>query len=386
MNVLHVIPAVAARYGGPSHAVLGMGRALAHQRVDVLIATTDADGPGRLPVEPEAPQSWQGVPTIFFPRQWSEGFKYSRPLARWLGQHVLDFQVVHIHAVFSHACLAAAHACRLSRIPYVVRPLGTLDPWSLRQKPVRKRLLWHFGASQMLREAAAVHYTTTAEQCLAETPLALQRGVVIPLGVDAEYFDDPENPNGGGPAEGHPYVLMLGRLHPKKGMELLVDVFLQFASHPESKDWRLVIAGDGDAEYVANFKQLVHSRGGDDKILLSGWLGGVRKAAALRGAALLALPSRQENFGLVVAESLACGTPVLVSDQVNLADQITAANAGWVVPLERARLFEALCEALGNTDERVRRGAAGRELARARFKWDVVAAQLGQLYSNLAGA
>src|SRR5438445_1337264 len=193
MNVLHVIPAVAPRYGGPSHAVLGMGRVLANHGVNVCIATTDADGAGHLPVEHGKVQDWQGVPAVFFPRQWSEAFKYSGPLAAWLGDHVTDFDVVHVHAVFSHACLAAANACRSGHVPYIVRPLGTLDPWSLRQKPIRKRLLWHCGARSMLQKAAAVHYTTSEEQRLVEESLGLGRGVVIPLGVDAELLAAPSD-------------------------------------------------------------------------------------------------------------------------------------------------------------------------------------------------
>src|SRR3979409_1067907 len=122
MHVLPVIPARPPRDGGPSHAVVGMGRALPYQGVGVLIATTDADGPTRLPVERGAQLSWQGIPAIFFARQWSEAFKCSRLLAPRLDARVGDFDVVHTHAVFSHACLAAAGACQRSGVPYVVRP------------------------------------------------------------------------------------------------------------------------------------------------------------------------------------------------------------------------------------------------------------------------
>jgi glycosyltransferase involved in cell wall biosynthesis len=365
-----------------------MGRALPYQGVSVLIATTDADGPTRLPVERGAQLSWQGIPAIFFPRQWSEAFKYSRLLATWLDRHVGDFDVVHIHAVFSHACLAAAGACQRSGVPYVVRPLGTLDPWSLRQKPVRKRLLWHVGVRRMLQGAAAIHYTTAAERRLAEIPLGLHHGVVIPLGVDAELFAGPLEDNGvlerDQPFGSQPYILVLGRLHPKKGLELLLDAFMQLASSAPYRHWRLVIAGDGDAQYVASLKQLIRRLGGDDKVHMVGWLGGSAKVAALRGAALLVLVSQQENFGLVVAEALACGTPVLVSTEVNLADEIRAVEAGWVVPLEPTALLETLAYALGHDDERVRRGRAGCALARGRFTWPGVAAELASLYCAVA--
>jgi glycosyltransferase involved in cell wall biosynthesis len=361
-----------------------MGLALPDKGVSVLIATTDADGPRRLPVEIGATLSWQGIPAIFFRRQWSEAFKYSGPLAEWLGDHVADFDVVHVHAVFSHACLAASQACRRSGVPYVVRPLGTLDPWSLRQKPMRKRLLWQVGVRRMLDGAAAIHYTTAAEQRLAEKPLGLRRGVVIPLGVAAELLGDPladqHEYEQNHPFGSQPYVLVLGRLHPKKGLESFIEIFLQLANTADYRQWRLVVAGDGEPDYVASLKRLIHQQRGEDKIFFAGWLGGLDKMVALRGAALLALPSRQENFGLVVAEALACGTPVLVSTQVNLADEITAAKAGWVAPLERAAWLETLSHALRDDDERARRGLAGRELARARFTWPGVATELARLY------
>jgi glycosyltransferase involved in cell wall biosynthesis len=384
MRVLHVIPGIAARYGGPSQAVVGMGRALEHRHVGVLIATTDADGPGRLPVRLGEPVDWQGVPAIFFQRQWSEAWKYSRPLARWLDAHVAEFNLVHIHAVFSHACVAAAAACRRRSVPYIVRPLGTLDPWSLHQKAARKQVLWHLGVKQMLQRAAAIHYTTVSEKQLAEFPLHLERGVVVPLGVDDALFSGrcvADTFRAAHPELGtDPYLLVLGRLHPKKGLELFLDVFMAATGAAEHRHWRLVVAGDGDAAYVASLKQFAVDRGAFERVLFTGWVGGNEKVGALQGAALLVLPSHQENFGLVVAEALACGVPVLVSQHVNLAAEIESAEAGWVAPLERSALLATLLEALQRGDERMRRGARGSEFARAHFNWPAVASKLGDLY------
>ncbi|MBV9892942.1 MAG: glycosyltransferase [Chloroflexi bacterium] len=383
MRALHVIPAVAERYGGPSHAIVGMGRALCQAGVEVLIATTDADGSAdRLSVPVGETLSWHDVPTVMFRRQWSEAFKYSAPLSRWLHDNVGNYDVVHIHAVFSHACLAAASASRRRDVPYIVRPLGTLDPWSLHQKANRKRALWQFGGKRMLKGAAAVHYTTLAEQTLAETGLGLQRGVVIPLGVDDTLFEDAS-----GEAlqlcDGAPYVLVLGRLHPKKGLERFIDAFLEATEDSGLGRWRLAIAGDGEPAYVAGLRQSVQRHDTAAKVQFVGWLTGERKAAALREAQLLALPSHQENFGIVVAEALACGTPVLISEFVNLADEIRRAGAGWIVPLEHSAVVDALRQALRNDDARGVRGRAGRELARARFTWNSVGAQLAGLYSDL---
>jgi len=238
-----VIPAVAPRYGGPSQAIVEMCRAISDQGVEVLLATTDADGQSRLTVGLETALEYSGVRTIFFPARLGERFNYSPAVARWLDENVKNFDLVHVHAVFSHPSLAAARACRKHGVPYVVRPLGSLDPWSMRQKSVRKRLIWQMAGGRMLRGAARVHYTTREEQRLAESSLALDHGVVIPLGVDAEAISD----QGGAGAfrECHsalgdrPYLLALNRIHPKKNYELLIQAFLAVAKKSELQNWRL---------------------------------------------------------------------------------------------------------------------------------------------------
>jgi glycosyltransferase involved in cell wall biosynthesis len=387
MQILHVIPGIAARYGGPSAAILGMCHALETQGVTSLIATTDADGPGRLPVPLGQPMLYQGVHVLFFPRQWHEGFKYSYPLARWLETHVHRFDVVHLEAVFSHASLAAARACRRQHIPYVVRPLGALAPWGLQHKRWPKRLLWHLGVRQMLHQAAAIHYATEEERHQAEDGLGLRRGVVIPLGIDLEAWAT-------GATAGHfrqqypmlgthPYVLVLSRLHPVKGLEDFLARFLEVTRQPGLQHWRLVVAGDGDADYAAGLRRLVRGYGGEAHVLFTGWLPDPEKTAAVQEAALLALPSQYESFGLVALEALASGVPVLVSTHVNLAATIQAAGAGWVSSLERTAFLYHLTAALQSDDERVCRGAAGQALVRSRFTWAAVAMQLQQLYGTL---
>src|SRR5205823_6494495 len=100
-----------------------------------------------------------------------------------------EFDVVHAHAVFSYAPLAAARACQAHGVPYIVRPLGSLDPWSMAQSRLKKQLLWHTGVARMLRRASAIHYTSAEEQRLAESTLGLHHGIVVPLAVDDRLFD-----------------------------------------------------------------------------------------------------------------------------------------------------------------------------------------------------
>lgn len=383
MRILHVIPGVAPRYGGPSAAVFEICRSLANVGLEVMIATTDANGPGRLPVALGRTVDYQNVPTIFFPRQWSEAYKYSRPLAKWLRRYVTDFDVVHVHAVFSHASIAAAASARSANVPYLVRPLGSLNRWALGHKPVRKFFFWRAGVRAMLHCAHAIHYTSKPEQQQAEAALGLRRGVIIPLGVALPAAGCRPNEQAGDDRScTAPYVLVLGRLHPVKGLELLFDVFIGLV-RGRFPGWKLKVVGDGEPAYVECLKQRVRERGAENVIHFTGWLDGEAKVAALRGAALLAMPSQQENFGLAAFESLAWGVPVLVSSQIDLAADIDAVGAGWIAPLDRRALSDALSDALSNDAERAKRGHAGQALVRERFAWPVIADRLKELYQAL---
>lgn len=387
MKVLHVIPAVAPCYGGPSRTIFEMCRAIQDKGLELLIVTTDADGRNRLSVELEKPLAYEDVPTIFFSRQLSESFKYSGTLAHWLNENVKNFDVVHIHAIFSHTSLAAANACRKYDKPYVLRPLGSLDPWGLSQKRMRKRLLWNFGVKQMLNGAAAIHYTTNTEQRHAENTFGLNNGVVIPLGIEEEMMAAPTASEDFrkryASLRNNPYVLALSRIHPVKALEILLENFLDVTRKRRFHNWRLVIAGDGKTEYVDSLKSLVREHEGNGRVIFTGWLDGTEKVSVLKGAALLALPSYQENFGLSVVEAMACGVPVFVSEHVNLAEEIQDVGAGWVVPLKRADLSRALETALKNKKDRISRGAAGRKLVHSRFTWKTVSKQLVELYRSV---
>lgn len=385
MRVLHVIPSISGRSGGPAQAIVPMCRALQAQGTEVVIATTDVDPREQMVLSQEG--TYRGIPTIFFPLQWGESFKYSKPLAAWLDANVAGFDVVHIHAVFNHACIAAAGACRKHRVPYVVRPLGTLDPWSMKQKSLKKFVFWQLVGKRMLEAAAAVHYTAKAEKSAAEGSLGLRRGQVIPLGVEGP-LSAPDSNGTDLPLRkvpglaGHPYVLVLSRLHPKKGLDIFIDAFASLLGKPEFQGWKLVLAGDGPADYVQALRHKVATLNVADEVFFPGWLEDDEKEAFLRRASLLALPSHHENFGLCVMEALAAGVPVLVSPHVNLATEIEAAGAGWIAAVTPAAIEAALAEALGSEAERGRRGEAGKTLS-LEFSCERVAVRLNEMYSSV---
>lgn len=396
-RVLHVVPAVASRYGGPSVAVFRFCRALRALGVDASVATTDADGPGRLDVPTGRTGLRRGVPTTVFPRQLSESFKYSRPLARWLGQRVPEYDLVHVHAVFNHSSLAAAAACRRAGVPYLVRPLGTLSPWSLSRKRIRKTLAWHLGARRMVRRAAGLHATTPAERREVAPLLGdPDRAFVVPLSVGGRYLrEGGPGPDGGpsaaadgaapGAAPPGPYVLSLSRLHPKKRIDALIRAFAALETPPGMRRLRLVIAGSGEPAHESELRRVAGETDLADRIEFPGWVDGARKTALLRGALLFALPSGHENFGIAAAEAMACGVPVMVSETVGLADAVAEARAGWVVDGKPDSLKRALAGAVKDPDVRRARGEAARKLARERYAPERVGRALLRAYRRHLG-
>ena len=368
MNILHVIPSVSERSGGPATAIVPMCRALMQQGTEVfLLSTTDG-----LPEMSDVAE-YKGVPAMFFPPQLGASFKYSRPLATWLSSNVKNFDLAHIHAVFNHSSVSASHACRKAGVPYIIRPLGTLDPWSMTQKSLRKRLFWQLSAKAMLHHAAAVHYTSEVEKLSTERHLGLNHGKVIALGIDAN------NAKSNGRMFSEPYVLVLSRLHPKKAVDVLIEAFQSLIQQEKFARWRLVIAGDGPPDYVSKLKAQVAAR---DRITFTGWLDEDEKHAVLGGASLLALPSHQENFGLCVMEALSHSVPVLVSPNVNLATEIVSANAGWISAIDKESLVTRLAEALSDEDELAKRGLAGKQLSQ-KYSWENAARGLIRLYTEI---
>jgi glycosyltransferase involved in cell wall biosynthesis len=382
MRVLHVIPSVSKRSGGPATAIVPMCRALMQHGIEVLLVTTDSG----LRADEARNGEYKGVPAKFFSSQLGESFKYSRPLAAWLSLNIRHFSLAHIHAVFNHSSVAAVHVCRKAGVPYVIRPLGTLDPWSMTQRSLRKRLFWQVSGKAMLSNAAAVHYTTDAEKIATEGFLGLNHGRVIALGIEANSAVSTSRDKLGQyfPALAcEPYVLVLSRLHPKKGLDVLIEAFLALVER--HGHWQLVIAGDGPADYVLKLKTMASSSLHQDRILFTGWLDGEEKSALLDGASLLVLPSYQENFGLCVMEAMSHSVPVLVSTNVSLASEIASANAGWVADVDKHALLAKLAEALADEGEREKRGRAGKQLS-LRYSWENAARGLVDLYRDLLQA
>jgi len=256
----------------------------------------------------------------------------------------------------------------------------------MQQKRPRKMLGWHLLFRRILRKAAAVHYTTTQERELTEQSLNLSKGITIPNGVDEALLvvesTGTFRKQHDIPADAI-MALCLSRLHPKKGIDLLLETFLDLRTQGKLVPCHLVLAGNGDPSYVSRLRGIVQGTAVESSVHWTGWLEGESKFAALAEANLFVLNSFQENFGIGAVEAMACGTPVLLSRQVGLAADVAEHGAGWIVDLQQCGLRNGLLEATADVTEARRRGANARRLVADRFTWPRISVQLRSLYESV---
>jgi glycosyltransferase involved in cell wall biosynthesis len=386
MKVLHVIPSLSPSDGGPSFVMPLIARGLRSAGVAVDVATTVGDKEaatldGDLP----GPATQDGVNYFYFRRQ-AEFYKVSRPMTRWLARHMRDYDLVHIHALFSYATSTASNLAIKNRVPYVIRPLGVLNRWGMEnRRRLLKQFSFRFVERRILTNAAAIHYTSRQEKLEAEQAGVTTLPVVIPLGVDTSAFQTEASsapfytrfPH----AEGRQIILFLSRLDPKKGLDILLRAYAEvYRANPASL---LVIAGDGEARFVESLKALAAELGIAEHVLWAGFLGAGDKMAAFRAASLFALPSYSENFGLAGVEALASGLACVVSDQVGIAPDIEEFEAGSVVPCEVAPLASAIQRLLADARLRERAAENAVRLANERFSIEAMTRSLIKLYSNV---
>lgn len=375
MKVLHVIPSLSEAHGGPTQALVLMERALAQQGIEAHTATTDDDGRGRFVERPLGVPFAENGATRFYFRKQAEFYKPSLPLARWLAVHARDYDVLHLHALFSFSTAAAARAARKAGVPYVVRPLGTLDEWGLQQRrPWLKRLSLRLIEAPLLRGAAAVHFTSEDEARQARQLGIPWREAIVPLAV--EPYRPPD-----AAAQDRFRILYLSRLTPKKNVEALLDAMPALAASFAQVELR--IAGDGDPAYVAQLKMRANALGPQVRVSWAGHVEGEDKAREWSRAGVFVLPSHSENFGVAAAEALAAGLPCVLGQGVAIARDVAGAAAGVAVAPQAEAIADGLRRIIGDAARRDVMAANARALAERQFSVAAMGARLKQLYSDI---
>lgn len=386
MRVLQIIPSISLVYGGPSQMVVGLSTALADKGVEVTILTTDSNGDrGQPPLDVplETPIQQNGYEVYYFRCSPFRRYKFSLNLLRWLANHSHEYDLAHIHALFSPVSSMAARVARSHHLPYILRPLGTLDPADLQKKRQLKNLYATLLERPNLAGAAAVHFTSDQEAKISDRFGTLTQDLVIPLGVTLPKITQPIaiREKFGIPGD-RPLLLFMSRIDPKKGLNLLIPALETLA---KEQDFQFVLAGANpqDPEFETKIRDRIQQSNLGDRTTLTGFVSGSEKTALLQAADLFVLPSYYENFGIAVAESMAAATPVVISDQVHIWQDVQQAQAGWVTSCDVEALTNTLRTALSNRSEQQRRGKCAQEYAEKYYSWGAIADQMTQAYSQI---
>ena len=403
MRILQIIPSISLVYGGPSQMVLGLSAALAAQGIDVTIITTDSNGDiGQLPLDVplNQPIKQNGYQIIYFRCSPWRRYKFSVSLLQWLNANARQFDLAHIHAIFSPVTTLAATIARGHNLPYIIRPCGMLDPADLQKKRQLKQIYAALLEGPNLAGAAAIHFTSKEEARISERfgleitgkmPVPQDFGVqnstgkmpvpqdlIIPLGVTtagsfAKRLRESQVP----------IVLFMSRIEPKKGLDLLIPALESILE--SGVDFQFILAGSNpqDADYETGIKVKIQHSSLAKYTTITGFVSGNRKNELLTNADLFVLPSYYENFGIAVAEAMAAGVPVAISDRVHISEDIRQAEAGWVGPLEVDAIANSIKSALLDPQERQRRGLNAKEYAKKHYNWEAIAQQTIDAYQHI---
>jgi glycosyltransferase involved in cell wall biosynthesis len=328
MNILHVISSANPVGGGPIEGVKQLGAILTGAGHRVEVASLDPPD-ARYLKECSLPVHPLGPPTSHY--------AFSSRFIPWLRANRSHYDAVVVNGIWQYHSFGTWCVLRNSETPYVLFTHGMLDPWFKKQYPLKhlkKWMYWPWAEYRVLRDARAVLFTCEEECRLARDSFWLYRcnEVVVNYGTsrpkgdpDAQrrefFVHYPE-------LQGKKLVLFMGRVHPKKGCDLLIEAFAKvLGPRPE---WHLVIAGPDQVGWQKNLNDRAVHLGMASRVTWAGMVNGAMKWGMLRAAEVFLLPSHQENFGIAVAEALAAGAPALISNKVNIWREILADGAGMV--------------------------------------------------------
>jgi glycosyltransferase involved in cell wall biosynthesis len=388
MKILHVIGSLDPAAGGTTSVLAALARHQTNAGHSVAVCTTDRGHPPSklLGVEAVARVLKTAVDLHCFGVDFSP-LLYSRSMARWLRNSISRFDIVHIHGVYRFPMAYAARCAHMQTVPYIVRPHGSLDPYLFRQSStsvVLKRLYERWFALPLLNAAGAIHYTSEDERERASFLRLRAPSFVVPNGIDWDRFE--QLPRRGAfrvrlGIGSVPLALFLGRINFKKGLDLLVPAFAQLRRlHPDA---HLAIVGPDNEGYGAKVRQWVRDCGLEQWVHLVDRLDGPEVLQAYVDADVFVLSSYTENFGLTVVEAMACGVPVVISDQVNIHRAVQDAGAGVVTRCDIDEIAEAMAALLSDEARRQAMEAAGRCAARDQYSWPPIVRQLTLEYEVL---
>lgn len=384
MKILMLIPYLALSYGGTSKIVRELAESLGNlDTVQVDVVTTNADNDNTLSVTTSQWISERSYRVQYFQTWHRSDLIISPLLIQWLIQHIRGYDLVHTHTVFAPLISLTHGLCRFFRVPYVVTPHGMLEPWALTYKSSKKKLYYNKLEKAALKNASAIQATASPEQDNIKK-LGFHHSFLVPNGLpQAQYVKLPSPdvfhqkfPD----TLGKKLILFLGRIDPKKGLDLLAPAFAQvYAAFPET---HLILAGPDSIGFTSTARSYFVKSNCLDGVTFTGMLRGNLKYAALAAATLYVAPSYSEGFSMSVLEGMAAGLPCIITENCNFPEA-KVAQAAYVVPANSQAIGDALLATLQNPEESKQIGINARQFIFENYTWEQAAQKLAKSYKAI---
>jgi glycosyltransferase involved in cell wall biosynthesis len=379
MRILHIMSSIDRRRGGP---IVVTGLAAAQVRAGLKVSVLAVYNPGD---DLSAAQGLEAAGVkVELVGPVSTRRDEIRALNGPLAQSISSTDLIHVHALWEEIQYRTFKSAQAAGVPYVLTPHGMLDTWSLAQHRAKKKLYLTLRLARHLRRAVAFHATSHAESQQIQALNLGPKVIVEPLGLDMKEFDS--LPQRGDFRNSHPdigsrtLIAYLGRIHPGKGLEYLIPAL----AHPETRDVFLAAVGPDSEGFMDKMKTLASTHGVSDRVLFTGMMVGPARLAPLVDADVVALPSDHENFGMAAVEAIAAGTPVLLSDEVNIYREIIDAGVGWVVARDPAAIAQTIARCVKDPSVRQRAAALCGPFAREHYDWSAIGRRWVAHYTELA--
>lgn len=370
LRVVHTINSLRSDHGGPSRSVTALCAALTHQGTRVQIVTHEPGIGEGDPVAPDAPVTVHLAERQASFRTFLPGTTCFEDALTGAVDHET---VIHDHGLWLPSNHAASQVSYRAGTPLIISLRGMASAWALRFNGLKKRAAWHLYQRRDVQRASALHATSEAEVEDIRRAGLRQPVALIPNGVTM-----PER-RASQTKRSERTVLFLSRLHPVKGLDNLVQAWAQV----RPAGWRLVLAGPDAGGHRAEIEQAARDLGLADEVTFTGAVSDEEKWTLYHEADLFVLPSFSENFGIVIAEALAAGRPVITTTATPWQD-IEAHQCGWWIETGTEPLARALAEATSLSDEqRCAMGARGRTLIEQSYSWTHIAEEMNAVYAWL---
>ena len=371
MQLLFVTPFYrpAFVYGGPTRSVPALCEALVAKGSQVSVYTTDASGSGSLDIPLDLAQDVKGVKVHFYRRVLRGNYYFAPDLIKACYNNVGKFDLMYTYSNWTYPFVPCCRAAHRAAVPYVVSPRTSFMREAWKGKQLKKRTYHYLVERQWINKASALHYTSSLEARESEWLGLRPQHFIVPNPVDqTEFIHLPSR--GGfratrGISDGEKIVLYLGRIEPRKGLDLTLAAFAQSA-FCKVRGY-LILAGPDEENYGAFLKQMAAKLGIGDRVLFTGYLDAETRLKVLVDADLFVLTSYSENFGVAVVEALAAGLPVILSDMVGIAEDLRKEQAGIVVPLSVEEIARKMSEVLNSEELRRDLSSKGIRIARERY-------------------